>query len=415
MHHHRRTAPVTPRPQRGVAATIVALLLFFGMGIIVAFTNRSLVFEQRTSANQYRYTKAFEAADAGLEWTIANLNNKFKVNTSCATDAAGANSFKERYTTIDPNTGAITPSALKPVCVITTGGYACSCPTAGNATVAATGPAFKVEFSDGGVGVVRVTVHGCTSEDGNCAPSGAGSPDGYARVTALVGLLPALSTVPAATLTARANVDMQGAGSAVGVINTDPSTNGITINAGGTIDYANARITTIPGSPPSSSVIPNDTSLSSILPASLFVTIFGMTQENFKSLASVVDCSGGCNGSNITNAMAALGNSSRVLWVEGDVTINSNVSIGDATNPVLMVVNGLIHTSGTMDVTGLVYTTRTWDDTGGGNAFLRGAAVSEESFLLNGGLDFYFDPNVLRTLTTVPGSFTKIPGSWRDF
>ncbi len=61
-------------PGRGVAALTVVMVLFFVMALVAAYTNRNLVFEQRISANSYRATRALEAADAGVEWTLAMLN-----------------------------------------------------------------------------------------------------------------------------------------------------------------------------------------------------------------------------------------------------------------------------------------------------------------------------------------------------
>ena len=55
------------RRQRGVAALVITVLLFFTMLLASVYLNRNLVFEQRSSANQYRATQAFEAAEAGLE------------------------------------------------------------------------------------------------------------------------------------------------------------------------------------------------------------------------------------------------------------------------------------------------------------------------------------------------------------
>ena len=412
-----RTPISSARLQRGIAATTAALLLFLAMGIIVAFTNRSLVFEQRTSANQYRYTKAFEAAEAGLEWTLASINLKESLDTSCAPDGAANSSFRGRYLTVDGNTGAVTPAGLKPMCVISATGYQCSCPTTGNATVSADpGPAFMVEFTTAPQpGVVRVTVHGCTSAAGQCIPTPAGTPDGYAKVTTLLGILPALGTAPAATITAKTNVTWSGTGAALGVVNTDASTNGITINAGGTVDEEKARLTTIPGSPPSSSIIENDTSLSSISTDSMFATYFGMSKEQFRGLAREVTCPNNCTAT-LEAAVAGFGNETPIIWVTNDMDISGNVVIGTTTNPVILVVDGNIHLNGTMDVVGMVYAaSATWDNTGGGSAFLRGAAVSEGAFTGNGTPDFFFDADVLRRLRYVPGAFMKIPGSWKDY
>ena len=49
------------RPTRGAATLIVVMLLFFIMSMVAAYTSRNLIFEQRTSANQYRSSQAFEA------------------------------------------------------------------------------------------------------------------------------------------------------------------------------------------------------------------------------------------------------------------------------------------------------------------------------------------------------------------
>jgi PilX N-terminal len=414
------------RPDRGIAATAAALLLFLAMGIIVAFTNRSLVFEQRTSANQYRYTKAFEAAEAGIEWAIAHMNNKLAINnTTCAPDGSGAASFRGTYLNVNSNTGALsTTAAPGPVCVISATGYQCSCPASGALTVSTDpGPAFRIQFfntDEAGAaladGVVRLVAHGCTSAAGECiATGGAGTPDGYSRVRVLLGVLPALGTAPAATITAKTNVTWQGSGAAVGVVNTDPSTNGITINAGGTVDEEKARITTIPGSPPASSIIESDTSLSSISTDQMFQTFFGMTKAQFQAIALPVTCPNNCS-STLEAAVASFGNETPIIWVTNDMDVTGNISVGSTTNPVILVVDGNIHLNGTMDVFGMVYAaSSTWDNTGGGSAFLRGAAVSEGAFTGNGTPDFYFDADVLKRLRFQPGAFMKIPGSWKDF
>ena len=62
------------RTPRGVAALTVVMVLFFIMALVAAYTNRNLVFEQRISANSYRLARAADAAEAGLDWTVALLN-----------------------------------------------------------------------------------------------------------------------------------------------------------------------------------------------------------------------------------------------------------------------------------------------------------------------------------------------------
>ena len=59
------------------------MMLFFVISLVAAYASRNLIFEQKTSANQYRATQAFEAAEAGLEWAAAMLNGG-RVDATCA-------------------------------------------------------------------------------------------------------------------------------------------------------------------------------------------------------------------------------------------------------------------------------------------------------------------------------------------
>ena len=85
-----REVPMTPiscsrsasRHQRGATTLVVALVLLFGMTLVTFYANRGQIFEQRTSANQYRSTRAFEMAEAGLEWAAARLTVQRVVYTA---------------------------------------------------------------------------------------------------------------------------------------------------------------------------------------------------------------------------------------------------------------------------------------------------------------------------------------------
>ena len=96
--------------QRGAAALIVTMMLFFAMVLVAVFVNRNLVFEQRSSANQLRSTQAFEAAEAGLEWALAQLDNPQRLAADCtpSTDAA-ATSFRSRYLNFNRSNASFTP------------------------------------------------------------------------------------------------------------------------------------------------------------------------------------------------------------------------------------------------------------------------------------------------------------------
>jgi hypothetical protein len=206
------------------------------------------------------------------------------------------------------------------------------------------------------------------------------------------------------------------------VVNTDPTTNGITINAGGNVNEDKARIVTLPGSPPTSSIIENDTSLSSLSDDAMFQTYMGMTKEEYRNLATQVACPS--SGSCTSTLLEAIAGGAQTIWIPSPepsnptaaVDLQGNVTLGTPELPVVLVFESGIQLNGTLDVVGLVYSEAiTWDNTGGGTAFLRGAAVAEGGFTGNGTPDFYYDADVLRRLALDTGAFAKIPGSWRDF
>ena len=112
--------------QRGAATLVVVLMLFFVIALVSAYTSRNLIFEQRTSVNQYRSSMAFETAEAGIEWATAMLNGG-RIGDNCteAAAVAGSTSFRQRYLVINAGSGAVTPrkqvtnaaKELRPTCV----------------------------------------------------------------------------------------------------------------------------------------------------------------------------------------------------------------------------------------------------------------------------------------------------------
>src|SRR5450432_1242918 len=136
--------PVAIQEQRGAASLIVTMLLVFAMLIVVAYANRNVAVEARASANQYRSTQAFEAAEAGLEWVLAKLNEGTPIGDDClpSSDPAAA-SFRDRQLRLGSagfvaatwdNAG--TPAPLQAACVRTDTGWSCSCPSTGAPTLA---------------------------------------------------------------------------------------------------------------------------------------------------------------------------------------------------------------------------------------------------------------------------------------
>ncbi len=76
------------RGQRGAAALGVTLVLLFLLTILGVLGSRVLVQETRTSANELQAARAFEAAEAGLEYGVAWLNANAGPHAYVADNAA---------------------------------------------------------------------------------------------------------------------------------------------------------------------------------------------------------------------------------------------------------------------------------------------------------------------------------------
>lgn len=415
------------RQQRGAAALVVTTLLFFVMVLVTLFVNRNLVFEQRASANQYRATQAFEAAEAGAEWALAQLNNPQRIGPDCLPAAdSTATSFRTRY--LNPTSAAFAArtwnnagvaTALQPTCVRSASGWSCSCPTNGAPALSAPEgdgpfPAFSLQFGAGDKpGTPRVLATGCTSLAAECLAGSTSNADATARIDLTVGLLAGLRTPPAAALTTRGNIDADGA--AFGAHNADPAT-GMALHAGAGIAASNARLTTAAGAPLASAQQSHDAGLAALSSDRLFASYFGLDKARWKSQPAVqhIVCGSDCSAT-IAATVAAI-DGSALIWVDGDLALDGPVTVGSPEHPVVLVVDGTARLRGAVAFHGLLYSSAlSWNDTAAPGAVLRGAALSETTYTGNGAPDLVYDSGVLTTLKTRSGSFARINGGWRDF
>lgn len=419
-------APHTATRQRGVAALVVTMGLFFAMLLVAVFANRNLVFEQRSSANQYRATQAFEAAEAGLEWAQAQLNRGQRIGADCraSTDPA-ASSFRDRYLTPGAggfsgrtwNNGGVT-QALQPSCVRADDAWRCSCPQGGHpslAPVAAAGrpaPAFALEFLPGArPGVVRVVARGCSSLGGACTPGSATPVDATARIEVSLALLPGLASAPAAPLTTRGAVNAPAA--AVRIDNSDLSVGGIAVHAGAAVDLASAHLNGPPGAALAHAIVAGDASLAVLTPDQMFLRYFPLQRSSWVSQPSVtsVTCAGNCAA-----ALEAAASASAMIRISGSALIEGPVTLGQTTHPVLIVSDGAVQLRGPVNLNGLLYASSLrWDGAAAGSALARGGLVSESGYQGDGAPELVYDAGVLERLRTQVGTFARVSGSWRDF
>lgn len=465
-----------PRPrrgacrQRGAAALIVVMVLLFLVSLTAAYTNRNLIFEQRTSANQYRGTLAFEAADAGIEWSLAMLNGG-RISDAC-NETSPTKSFAQRYLAIAAD-GIVTHPTRNgnwPTCVFDgTEWNVCSCPddTPLDPTAPTTGgihPAFRVWLAAPGPtatpatpesqllnrpGVVSIQSHGCTrlpaSVTDRCldfAPQ-AEIGDGLARVRAVLALKSGLPSPPTAAVTARLGVNPAASPAPpLRVVNLHEPSGGLTVLSGGAVDTTRVAAQTLPGTPGEFSILAGEARLAALATTAppttppappalsagerMFVATFGVRRQTYREQPGLRVCASPCSAAAI-NALLA-DNPDRVIWVEGDLTLDASVGDPATTTPVLLVVDG---TTLTLDpgvvLYGFVYlvgdTTAAATSTvalGGGAATIRGALVAEGTLQTSGTssaseLVVEYDAVALNVLRTRYGSWVRVGGSWRDY
>ena len=420
--------PTLPIAQRGAASLLVTTLLCLATILIVAYANRNIVVEARTSANHVRATQAREAAEAGAEWATARLNDAAPVGTDCLPGAgAGARSARDLWLRFQGDEGTVAATRwddagtlvpLRSACVRRGAGWSCSCPAGGVPSLPAplgtdTAPAFVVELAAGPApGLVRIVSTGCTRSDSACLASADASHEARARVEVTVALIAALRSAPAAALSVRGDIDAGAA--ALGAHHRDGASGGLALHAGGAISGSALRLTAAAGSALDGVLAGNDAALAGLDADRFFARYFGMSRAAWAAQPAVarISCSGDCT----TAFASAVAGGRRLLHVDGDLALAGPAVFGSADDPVAIVAGGTITLSGAVTIHGVVHgAALRWDDAVAPGALIRGASLSGGGYAGNAAPDFVHDAAVLARLHTRAGSFVRINGSWKDF
>ncbi|MDH4392335.1 MAG: PilX N-terminal domain-containing pilus assembly protein [Aquabacterium sp.] len=437
-----RTLPIRRlASHRGVAALTVVMVLFFVMALVAAYTNRNLVFEQRVSANSYRATRALEAADAGVEWTLAMLNGG-RTTANCTVPsgiaAPGLTDFRSRYLvpSTDESNGegafelpwTTVPANIRyPACIIVNGAPRCICPAAGavpaniNPPGDGIGSAFRITFRlfHSGIvvrgGAVQFVSRGCSSPgDGatSCFAQNDDLPqtDGATAVIATVGLVRALPVAPKAALTAGTTISAVAPGR-LEVSNGD-FTSGWTAHAGGVIDAPGSRFVGPAGSGADGQIGGDTVLLAKSVEGAepWFRALFVLDTATYERQPAVVrlNCAAGCTRTNIADAL--LLNPRNPIWADGNVNIDAAGELGTAADPMMLIVTGNLTISGNAVMRGFVHATDiSWTAAA---ATLDGAAVARTTFNATGVATVRYDKAALDTIRLRYGSFVRVPGGW---
>ena len=391
----------SPTAQRGAATLGIALMMVFAILLSVAFANRSVIFEAKTSANQYRAAQAFEAAEAGLDWAIAQLNHDASIGDDCLPSSqATASSFRERVATV-----------IEAACIESDGAWACSCPASGAPQPVGAGSSalgFAIRLAPASqAGLLQLTSIGCSNGTAACLGS-SGSNGARAQVQVLVGRLPGLDSPPSAALTVRGTPSFSSPSFVVR--HADPRSGGITVHSGGSVDATQLQLTSSPGTPAAASVIGDDSALAQLSTQGLFASAFRMDKTAWQAQPTVrvVDCKSACDAALTQTTHSPL------MWLDGGLKLETPIVLGTPEHPVLLVVDGPVDIHANAVIHGVVYVmSPSWTDTAG--ASINGAVLVEGDLQATGATQINHNAALLLALHDHTGSYARVPGSWRDF
>jgi hypothetical protein len=148
----------------------------------------------------------------------------------------------------------------------------------------------------------------------------------------------------------------------------------------------------------------------------LFVSYFGMVPSLYRDQPSAVhlDCGDiACSGETVRSVVEL--NPGRVIWIRGDVDLDSGGDIGSVDAPSVLVLTGsLTFSAGAVNLYGTVVGgSGDWSITGPGR--IHGAAIGLGNVVGTGAPAIVYNRDVLGRLRLTHGSFVRVPGSWKDF
>lgn len=412
-----------PHRTRGLATLAILSGLLLAMCLLAAYMARASVFQQRTSAQQVRAVVAFEAAESGQAWALAQLNGLRHIDESCApTGDTHAPGFRDRALAIDERTWRITPTGWSAACSLSGEGVRCHCPS--NVSLPpeprrAENPAaaFRITMTPSVTdGTMNLRAVGCAGVAPPCAPGDGRPAEARAEVGAVVGWLTALPHRPVAAVTALGSIEARDGARAV---NTDAQSGAYTFQSGGHIEIDAEAARGAPGSPSTASLIESEAAFhrpdnTLIDGGAYFALHFGIRPATFKALPGVrvLRCAGTCRAHELQRLAEEEGVA--VFWIEGSLAIDEPLALGSTERPVLIVAEGPVHFGGGSTMTGLLYVaTDTWVLDAAGGA-VRGAVVAQGKLHWRGHFTATHDDRVLRRLAARAGVFASVPGGWHD-
>jgi hypothetical protein len=384
-----------------MAMTLVLLLL---VSMVVIYTARGVLFEQRVSANDFRSRQAFEAAESGLQMALAYIGSsggadKDGIPGNDPVFDTNADGIGDSLTAAFPDSSSVR--------VIVGGGF----------------PSYAIEstgFSDDRTATRIIQMIGSV---GNALPTPPTNPL-TARGTVVIGGSATVTNPEGnSTIWSGADVDL-GSNNSTGTAIPDPTEAGyptcmdssMTCNT----EQSSNRLSV------GLDVIEHDTSLSNLTDNEMFANFFGMSAENYRASRVTTEIA----AADVATINAPNG-AGEIIWINGNTTIgsytlgclddvNGNNFCGDPpqtspadVDPSIIIIDGDLTVNGTPNITGFLFVTGNFNLTG--NLTVMGAMVVAGTYDIgSGSLDIVYNSDVIEA-TRDNGPLGGAPGSWHDW
>lgn len=359
---------------KGAATLVLTIVLMTLATLLIIFAANYGKLQSKSIANINRNQQAFEAAEAGLEFGINYLNTN---NSTILASPSGG--YIQPFTN-----SSVTNVAL------------------------ANGSQFSITYTNpvaNDYELIKITSVGI-SDDATSTHT----------VSQLVKFGSMLLNAPTVPLTAKGQVSLGGNSQIINTYNDN------TISAGGTVNITGSASTIIDTGPSStagniqSDITQSNGSLSGMSDTDFFNQYFGLSPNNIKS--GVTHYYSNSSTTNYGSTLSGLSGTS--IWIDqtaGQATLNGTLTIGSATDPVLLIIDGDVRFSGNVTIYGYVYILGTTTTDLTGNVMVVGSMATTNELNATGSIQVVYSPTVLDNLQNHSNMryYAKVPGSWKDF
>lgn len=414
------------RRQQGVATLMVTVILLVALTIILLFSARVGIFDQRMSGNEARYKEAFAIAEAGLDFSSQHFARQFH-GLSDATSSA-------QWVTIIANTN----------------GLGARVPNGSTSTSTSTPPYFLATITNSGTSFGGIPIFSVSSTGRGADGTGTATIQRqFTFAHAFGGKIPDVPIIVAGAVgtggnfNVVANPNSGGPGIPVSIWSNDT----ITTSAGSATchmqfyDGNNAQCSNPSGSVenitfgqnPATALTAHDGDFPDLLPndpnfpTDLFNFMFGVPRADWAvkkaeaaSYGQVVD-----SCAPVVAAGTDAGKTFPLWWVTGDCAISGGPVLGSIADPIILVVDDHeLRITGGAQINGIVYLFDNPDDAATPEAALGGTTEIIGSFVsdmggsaMSGSYAVVYNPDVVESFLKGGNNYTfsYVPGSWRDF